>query len=194
MPSKYLISDDEELAELYRQAKEAKEKAEREAKAEKILSKLEIIPESRYAPNRYLYQQLVANNPDNKNYKDKLNYYSAKLEEQREKARIERERQEKERAARFAAHGEPPIQSVWDGSYHEVERYLKRIANDPDSIEIDGCTSVYHTEKGWLVGCDHRGRNAFGGMIQQSNGFTIVHGTVVGMHDASAFKPWVINR
>jgi hypothetical protein len=34
MPSKYLISDDEELAELYRQAKEAKERAEREAKTE----------------------------------------------------------------------------------------------------------------------------------------------------------------
>ena len=30
-----------------------------------------------------------------------------------------------------------PIASAWDGSYAEVERYLKRVANDPDSIDVD---------------------------------------------------------
>lgn len=189
MASKYLLTNDEELVELNRKAKERKENAEREEKTAQILAKLKTIPESQYAQNRNLYQQLVANNPDNEMYKKKLDYYLAKIEEQQEKAGIEREKRQKEKAARLARFGESPTQSAWDGSYYEVERYLKRIANDPDSIEIDTCTSVYQTENGWLVGCDYRGRNAFGGMIRQSNWFTIVHGTVVEMHDASAYRP-----
>jgi transposase len=81
------------------------------------------------------------------------------------------------------------VQSRWDGSYPPVKECLQRLANDPDSIKIDGCTKVYHTKNGWLVGCDYRGRNAFGGMIRQSNWFPIVHGRVTKMHEASAYKP-----
>jgi hypothetical protein len=187
--SKYLRANDENLDRLNKLARQAKEEAERKAQTEQILAKLKTIPESQYAQNRNLYQQLVANNPDNESYKEKLDYYSSKLDEQREKARAERKKDEQERAARLAMFGEPPKQSAWDGSYYEVERYLKKVANDPDSIDIDECTGVYQTEKGWLVGCDYRGRNAFGALIRQSNWFTIVHGNVVEMHDASAYRP-----
>lgn len=198
--SKYLPSQNQELIELNvkakseltiieRTEKEAQERAKREVKTREILAKLRTIPESEYGQNRHFYRELVTYNPDNEKYNEKLNYYSAKLKERQEKARIQKEKQEQERAVRLAMFGEAPKQSGWDGSYYEVKSYLKRVANDPDSIEIDRCTAVYHTKNGWLVGCDYRGRNAFGGLIRQSNWFTIVHGTVVKMHDASAYEP-----
>ena len=112
------------------------------------------------------------------------------MRERREASR-KREEQKREavRQARIDKFGEPPAASPWDGSYYVIEKYLKKIANDPDSIDIDGCTEVYYTDDGWLVGCDYRGRNAFGGLVRQSNWFTIIHGVVVQMHDADAYKP-----
>ena len=166
---------------------------ERETKTIEILAKLKKIPVSQYALNKHLYQQLVNYNPENEKYSAKLKYYSQRLKEQiaekREKDRIEKAKIKKEIEVREAKFGKPPLQSSWDGSYLPVKQYLKRIANDPDSIKIDGCTQVYFTKSGWLVGCDSRGRNAFGGMIRQSNWFTIVHDRVIQMHDASAYKP-----
>lgn len=176
------------LAEIKKAEKEAKEKVQRESKTKELVAKLKTVPGSEFAENKNLYQQLVKLNPGNATYQQKLDYYSQKLSEKIEKEKKEQERLRKEREARIAKFGEPPAQSAWDGSYYEVERYLKRVANDPDSIDIDGCTKVFHTESGWLVGCDYRGRNAFGGMIRQSNWFTIVHDQVIQMHDASAYK------
>lgn len=198
--SKYLPANDAELNEIYTQAKnaleeikraekEAKEKLQRETKTKELVAKLKTVPASEFKENRDLYQQLVKLNPDNTTYQQKFYYYSQKLTEKLENEKREQEKLKKEREARIAKFGEPPTQSAWDGSYYAVERYLKRVANDPDSIDIDGCTKVYHTESGWLVGCDYRGRNAFGGMIRQSNWFTIVHDQVIQMHDASAYSP-----
>ncbi|WMO12859.1 hypothetical protein [Pseudoalteromonas piscicida] len=165
-----------------------KEKLDREAKTKELLAKLKKVPASEFKENKDLYQQLVNLNSDDKTYQQKFDYYSKQLSQQQEKERKEQEKLKREREARIAKFGEPPTQSAWDGSYYEVERYLERVANDPDSINIDGCTNVYHTESGWLVGCDYRGRNGFGGMIRQSNWFTIIHGQVIQMHDASAYS------
>lgn len=197
--SKYLPSNDDDLNEIYGKAKsaldeikktekEAKEKLQRESKTKELIAKLKTVSGSEFAENKNLYQQLVKLNPDNTTYQQKLDFYSQKLGEKIEKEKREQERLKKEGEARVAKFGEAPTQSAWDGSYYAVERYLKRVANDPDSIDMDGCTKVYHTESGWLVGCDYRGRNAFGGMIRQSNWFTIVHDQVIQMHDASAYK------
>jgi hypothetical protein len=197
--SKYLPANDDNLNEIHGKAKsaldeikkaekEAKEKLQRESKTRALVAKLKTVPSSEFAENKNLYQKLVKLNPDNTDYQQKLDYYSKKLSEKIEKEKREQERLKKEREARVAKFGEAPTQSAWDGSYYAVERYLKRIANDPDSIDIDSCTGVYHTESGWLVGCDYRGRNAFGGMIRQSNWFSIVHDQVIQMHDASAYK------
>lgn len=160
------------------QEQDARAEAQRRNRISEIEKKLRGIPGSNHAENARLYRELVALAPDENRYQNRLDHYQNKIDQA-----------EKERAARRLAFGEAPIQSGWDGSYRVVEEYLNRIANDPDSIEIDGCTSVYHTKDGWLVGCDYRGRNAFGGMIRQSNWFTIVHGQVREMHDASAFSP-----
>ncbi len=80
------------------------------------------------------------------------------------------------------------MQSAWDGSYLPVTNYLETIANDPDSIDIDACTKVYYTTEGWLVGCDYRGRNAFGGIVRQSNWFTVVHNQVSAMHETDKYS------
>jgi len=84
--------------------------------------------------------------------------------------------------------GERPHQSEYDGSYSAVERYLKKVMNDPDSLKMAGCTKVFRTTDGWLVGCDYRGRNGFGGLIKVFNWFTIRQDHVVQMHDESAYS------
>lgn len=198
--NKYLVTNDVELNsihvkakkaldEIKRAEKEANEKAQREAKTKKILAKLKTVPASEYKENKELYQQLMSLDPDNSSYKEKFEHYSKKLKDQIEKERQEQAKLKKEREMRIAKFGQPPVQSSWDGSYYAVKQYLERVANDPDSIKIDGCTKVYHTSNGWLVGCDYRGRNAFGGMVRQSNWFTIFHGQVIQMHEASAYRP-----
>jgi hypothetical protein len=91
-----------------------------------------------------------------------------------------------ERKRREDKFGEKPEKML--GSYSEVRRYLRATANDPESIEIEQCTDVYTSDQGWLVGCDYRGDNAFGGTVRQSNWFTIVDGRVVERHDPDAFS------
>jgi uncharacterized protein (UPF0297 family) len=181
---KYLATNDAELTDMHNQAKNAFN----EIIKNEILEKLKTVPASEFKENKDLYFQLTKLDPDNSKYQSKLEHYSKKLSEKQEKERQEKEKKEKEQEMRIAKFGEPPTQSAWDGSYYAVERYLKKVANDPDSIKMDGCTNVYQTESGWLVGCNYRGRNAFGGMIRQSNWFTIIHDQVIQMHDSDAYK------
>lgn len=195
----YLASEDPELKALFDAAKAAHERkqqeeaaakreAERKAKTERLVAQLKAIPAAEIHRNQALYAQLVQMNPDNERFKEKLDHYTAKVDEQKRReaeAKAKREKEHQERVARF---GERPTQSAWDGSYFAVDEYLRRVANDPDSIEISGCTEVNYHSEGWLVGCNYRGRNGFGGMVRQANWFTIRHGRVVQMHDADAFR------
>jgi len=205
--SKYLPANDLDLNKVHHQAKSAlqeKIKAEnsakvrlkREEKTKDIVDRLKSVPANELKENKDLYAQLVQLNPDNEKYKQKSDYYSRKLIEDEERKRVEQEKEnrerqkiEKEHEDRITRFGEPPKKSAWDGSYYAVGQYLKIVANDPDSIEVDGCTSVYHTKDGWLVGCTYRGRNAFGGMIRKSSWFTIIHDQVIQMHEASTYRP-----
>jgi len=96
---------------------------------------------------------------------------------------------EKIRQRLEAKFGAKPDQSGWDGSYREVKRYLKKAANDPGSIKIETCTPVSYDEKvGWLVGCDYRGKNAFGALVKNSNWFAIRNGTVIKVLPAGSYK------
>lgn len=209
--SQYLAAGDQELNEIHDEAKSTltkiekaeearlakikeaedskKEEVRREKRTVEILAELKTIPVSKYAKNKGLYAELVKYHPYEAVYKERLDFYSGKVKEQWEKERAAAQRDKKKRQDRLAKFGERPTQSGWDGSYSPVKRYLERIANDPDSIDIDNCTEVYYTKDGWLVGCDYRGRNAFGGMIRQSNWFIIVHGTVISMKESSAYNP-----
>lgn len=148
----------------------------------RILAKLRGIPASKYEQNIDEHAKLIKLFPENEQYRDKLKHYRSKLSEQKASAR----KKQQERLAKF---GEMPTASAWDGSYVEVKDYLKQVANDPKSIDMAGCTKVYLTDGGWVVGCDYRGKNAFGGVVRNSNWFTIRHGRVVKMKDASAYNP-----
>jgi uncharacterized protein (UPF0297 family) len=200
LSSRYLMSKNPELISLNEEAKTkqravARENliqqraADREQKTQAILAQLKGVSANELRKNIDLYQQLVSLNPDIPAYTNKLKEFSEKLKQQEEKERVAQEKIKIEEERRLLLFGKPPTQSKWDGSYYPVEKYLQKIANDPDSIKIDSCTGVYITKNGWVVGCDYRGRNAFGGMIRQSNWFTIVHDRVIKMDNATAFKP-----
>lgn len=197
---KYLVAGDQELKQLHDEAKSAladikkaeaakKEEARREKRTTEILAELKTVPASEYSKNQKLYGELFKYHPYQASYKERLDFYSGKVKEQKEKSRKAQEIAEKALADQLAKFGKAPTQSGWDGSYLPVKRYLESIANDPDSIDITACTEVYNTKDGWLVGCDYRGKNAFGALIKQSNWFIIVHDTVIAMKDASAYSP-----
>ena len=169
---------------------------EREARIAEILAELRGVPDSDPRRNRDLYAELMVLAPDERAYATKHQRYAARVEESErasEEARRQAEevaqREREERAALIAKFGEPPQLDPFSGAYRPVERYLERVANDPDSIEMEDCTKVYRGDHGWLVSCDYRGKNAFGAVVWQSNWFTIVHGEVVSMHEAGEFTP-----
>ena len=67
----------------------AKEKSERQSKHKKeILEQLKTIPSSEYAKNRQLYQTLSRYEPNNKTYKEKINFYSEKIKKEEEDKRL----------------------------------------------------------------------------------------------------------
>jgi hypothetical protein len=97
----------------------------------------------------------------------------------------------KAQAARIQAQdetfGKAPERSGYDGTYRVVKNYLEVVMHDPDSLEMDTCTKVYRTDKGWLVGCDYRGKNAYGAMVKVFHWFTIRQNKVVQEHEESAY-------
>lgn len=163
-----------------REQQVAKAKIANKKKEKEILKRLKTIPSSNFKLNKELYSTLLRFEPDNKKYKEKVKFYTDKFNKAEAK-------KEEELALRLLKFGNPPTSSAWDGTYHVVERYLKRTAHDPSSIEMYSCTNVRRNKDGWLVGCEYGGKNAFGGMIRKANWFTIRHNTVVRMDKASAY-------
>jgi len=157
------------LAQLAPKMKKIKEK--------RLLAQAKHIPASDIEANIKVYRQLVRLNSTNKYYRQKLEYYEKK-----------KKQQEQERQRRLAMFGDPPVRSSWDGSYPVIERYLKKVAHDPDSIEIVKCTDVFYTKSGWLVGCYFRGRNAFGAKVMDAKWFTIRFNQVIKVEDANAYR------
>jgi len=147
-------------------------------KTKALVRNVKKVKSSNLDKNLEIYTTLLKLNPNNKKFKDKVKLYKQKKEEKDNKEKI-----------RMAIMGEKPVKSAWDGTYYAVKNYLKRVANDPDSIDVEECTKVYTSDDGWLVGCNYRGKNAFGGMIRKSNWFTILRGQVVKMHPYSAYNP-----
>ena len=95
---------------------------------------------------------------------------------------------EKERAKRIAKFGEPPQNSAWDGSVGCVKDYLKSVANDPDSLRYENWSKPYYSEDGWLIKCDYRAKNSFGGYAREVKWFVIRHGIVVDVKDLDTYK------
>jgi len=189
LSGKYVFSGDDDLMILHEKVKAAQFAKRKTVETKEILAELKTIPASDASKNRMLYQRLVNFHPDNEQYKAKFDKYN-------EASRLQRNKKDKaladerNRARVFLTiHGEKPEQRSWDGSYRVVTDYLKSAANDPSSIDVEGCTEVYKGQSGWLVGCDFRGKNAFGALVKNSNWFTVSQGRVLKVESADSFKP-----
>jgi len=101
---------------------------------------------------------------------------AAEREEKRkaDRAAKKAEKEERGRQAKAAAEelvkaycGPEPERSAWDGTYEGVERYFKKIANDPDSVDFAGCTPMIlkGPPKCWVTACNVRAKNGFGAKI-----------------------------
>lgn len=171
------VVTDSQLVRRLRDARAEQKRVADSAKVQQLLARVERTPANDLEANRDLYQQLVALSPSNAAYKRKHDDYSNQIRQ--------RDAAEQDRSSRF---GPAPQASAWDGTYREVKDYLRETMNDPSSLEGLECTKVYHVERGWLVGCNYRGRNAFGGMIRQANWFIIRQGRVIDMLPYSAYR------
>ena len=169
---------DSQLARRLRDAHAGQKRIADQAREQQLVARVQRIPPNSLETNRDLYQQLAALNPTNASYKAKYDDFNNRIR-QRDAAEHDRIRQ----------FGPVPQASAWDGTYHEVEEYLRDRVNDPDKFKMDACTPVYHVATGWLVGCDWRGANGFGAIMRQTNWFIIRQGRVVEMKEANAYRP-----
>jgi hypothetical protein len=172
------VVSDSQLVKRLRDARAAQKRVADRAREQQLVARVQRMPATDLEANRDLYQQLVALSPVNTSYKAKYDDFNNRIRQ--------RDAAEQNRIRRF---GPVPQASVWDGTYSEVKEYLPSVMNDPGSLEGLECTKVYHVERGWLVGCNYRGRNAFGGMIRQANWFIIRQGRVTEMLPHSAYNP-----
>ena len=154
---KYLVSDDPELKELNKLAKNKLIEIQKKEKAQKILDELNTIPSSNLGKNIQLYNELLSLYPDNSKYKAKLSSYSKKLAEKKEKERIAADRKK-----RFEKQF-----STWDGSHINFTKFIKQSMNDPKSYKH--VETVYWDRGNYLiVQTTFRGKNSFGGVVKES--------------------------
>ncbi|MBW2606100.1 MAG: OadG family protein [Deltaproteobacteria bacterium] len=93
------------------------------------------------------------------------------------------------RKTRVAVYGEPPENSAWDGSVRCVKKYLEEVAVDPESLKFEKWGKVvYNKNDGWLVWCQYRGKNSFGGYVRNINWFIIQNNRVVDMKNFDAYE------
>lgn len=87
-------------------------------------------------------------------------------------------------AAELARFGPAPTLSAWDGGSRGVQRYLERVARDPESVEVENCTQPIRSDlasaatdtdlpDGWVTVCEWAARNGFGGMNRTRNTFVL---------------------
>ena len=72
--------------------------------------------------------------------------------------------------------------SGWDGSVHQVERYLKKNLKDPASFEAIEWSAVVPSGNGFSVRVKYRAKNSFGGYAIENQIFQLdSRGEVVGV-------------
>lgn len=142
---------------------------------ENLLAMLKTIPASQVENNLNKYYELLELRPSNTRYQAKVTYYQGKLRAQR--SRIH---------AQQAKYGDAPVKS-WNGSYAEIDNYLQRVAHNPKSVDVAQCTqALFDKTAGWVVGCEYRAKNAFGGLVLAQDWFTIIHNEVIHHVDVRA--------
>lgn len=155
--NKYLVADNKKLEKLNTQAKNERAAIQKAEKTEKLLAELKTIPVEEYKKNKSLYQQLLNMHPNNELYKDKVEFYSNKIKEDKRK-KIAAEKRKESIDSQFSA---------WNGSHRNLERVIQKSMNDPDSY--DHVETVYWDRGDHLiVRTTFRGKNAFGGIVKNS--------------------------
>lgn len=169
---RYTLTEDASLIKIRSDAKAKLKKIADQKRTAELLAKVRGLKDTDLIALKDAYVELSRLNPLNAEYVEKRTHFSAKVQEIQDK-------QEKW----VKLYGEPPKQYSYHGPYYQVTSYLERIANDPDSIDVESCTQVYMGDDGWVVGCTYRGKNGFGGLIRKSSWFTLINGRVVDMTD-----------
>ena len=173
-----------------------------------LLAKAKSIPHKKYKENIAVYRELSELVTTNVNYKEKVRYYEGLVRKQKEaenrkaqaekkaieeEAQAEKEAREQKAQARSSEeqrrikkHGDRPF-----GNKYDVMYFLKRIANDPDSVKVSRVSDIYYNEDdGWLLLVEWRAKNAYGGYVKNVNWFVIRFSQVVSMKEANAYNPY----
>lgn len=140
-----------------------------QAHEKQLLKEIGRVPESDAARRHKIYAQLVELVPASSEYQRQKQRYGEIVGRQRAATK-----------ARLDKYGAKPGEN---DIYSAVRRYLRQVAHDPRSIQDLGCTYPRFTEMGWMVACQYRGRNGFGGMVKNRNFFYLRHGSVVSMSE-----------
>jgi hypothetical protein len=69
------------------------------------------------------------------------------------------------------------------GAKWDIKEYLRSVAKDPDSLVFISYTYPVITYRGWLVVCEYRGKNGFGGYSFETKGFIFQQGKLIYVID-----------
>lgn len=144
-------------------AREGEEKA-RKAEVAELTGKLSSIEPTDYTQAITVYTKLVALEPANKSYQQKLDRFikardaSAAKEAAAQAAATAKAERQKKIEAQF---------SGWSGAHYNFERMIKDAMNDPGSYEH---VETKYIDKGSYirVSCTFRGKNGFGGTVKNT--------------------------
>jgi len=153
--NKYLVLGDQEIKQINSKAKNKLKDIQKIEKTKNFLAELKSVPAKEYEKNKNLYQQLSDMHPNDEKYKSKLKFYTAKINEEKEKGKVVAERKKK-----IELQFNP-----WDGSHRNLERVIKKAMNDPDSYEH---VETMYGDRGdhLIVKTTYRGKNVFGGVVK----------------------------
>lgn len=174
----YESTNDKDLLALKKEIQTIQKDIHKKKRTKEILLKLKKLPVSKINDNYNLYKELSKLHPNNKKYPKKMKLYADKI------AKVEAKK-----IAEKIFYGDKPTKSSYDGSYPVVKFYLRQAMHDPSSLDINNCSSVYKIEdKGWAVKCSYRGKNAFGGIVLNSNWFIIRQNTVINVESSDTYS------
>jgi len=146
------------------------------------------IPDSNYQAKFFIYKKLLTLDPQNQQYQKEIAFSQKKLQAEQEARRKKLKAEEEENKKRLARFGPPPENSAWDGSVGCVKEYLKAIAKDPDSLKFGNWSKVFYSNDGWIVLCDWRAKNSFGGYVRSVNWFVIRYNRVIAMKSGDHYR------
>lgn len=138
-----------------------------------ILYKLKMEPNLSSEIYEKLYQQLIELNPNEIAYKIEREKYAQKIKNEL------KELEDKHRE--YTEWYGPAPEKNWSGTYNVIRKHLKQVLNDPYSFAISNCSPVMFGNGGWLIGCNYRAKNIYGGFVLNTGLFLVVNGEVKQM-------------